>query len=132
ILASAAGSQLRIRAVIDTHTHADHLSGARRLASRAGAELLAPSGSKLRALARRVEPGASFRVGGLEVQVLAAPGHTSDAVALLVDGRRLTGDALFLDGIGRTDFPGGSAEDALRTLETFAALPPETVVLPGH
>lgn len=129
-LARARG--VRVRAVIDTHTHADHLSGARRLAARAGAELLAPAGSGLQAPARRVAPGSAFSVGGLEVRVLPAPGHTPDAVALLVGGRVFTGDALFIEGVGRTDFPGGSPDDLLATLESFEALPPETVVMPGH
>ena len=132
LLSLARERGVRVRAVIDTHTHADHLSGARRLAARAGAELLAPAGSGLKAPVRRVEPGSSFRVGGLEVRVLAAPGHTPDSVALLAAGRLYTGDALFVEGVGRTDFPGGSPDALLDTLEAFEALPPETLVVPGH
>ncbi len=132
LLALARERGVRIRAVIDTHTHADHLSGARRLAARAGAELLAPEGSRIEAPVRRVAPGGSFALGGLQVRVLAAPGHTPDAVALLAGGRLYTGDALFIEGVGRTDFPGGSPDEALATLEAFEALPPGTIVHPGH
>ena len=132
LLEAARERGLRIRLVIDTHTHADHLSGARRLAARAGAELLAPAGSKLAAPARRIAPGEGFGLGSLRVEALAAPGHTPDSLALLVDGHLFTGDALFLEGVGRTDFPGGSADDLLGTLEAFEALPGETVVHPGH
>jgi glyoxylase-like metal-dependent hydrolase (beta-lactamase superfamily II) len=132
ILEAARGLGVRIRDVVDTHTHADHLSGARRLAERAEATLLAPSGSRLQAPARRIGPGASFRVGELDVRVLAAPGHTPDAVAFLAAGHLFTGDALFVEGVGRTDFPGGSPDELLDTLEAFEALPDETVVHPGH
>jgi glyoxylase-like metal-dependent hydrolase (beta-lactamase superfamily II) len=132
LLALARERGVRIRAVIDTHTHADHLSGARRLAERAGAELLAPAGSRIAAPARRVAPGSTFKAGALDVRVLAAPGHTPDAVALHAGGALFTGDSLFLEGVGRTDFPGGSADDLLDTLQAFEALPDDTLVLPGH
>lgn len=132
LLEAARAQGVEITAVIDTHTHADHLSGARRLATRTGAELLAPTGSKLQAPARRVAPGSAFGLGQLEVQVLAAPGHTPDSVALHADGHVFTGDALFLEGVGRTDFPGGSPDDLLSTLEALEALPADTVVHPGH
>lgn len=132
LLEAARERGVRIAQVIDTHTHADHLSGARRLAARAEAELLAPAGSKLQAPARRVAPGERFGLGELTVQVLAAPGHTPDSVALLIDRHLFTGDALFVEGVGRTDFPGGSPDELLDTLEAFQALPGETVVHPGH
>ena len=132
ILEASRGLGLQLRGVIDTHTHADHLSGARRLAVRAGAALLAPAGSSLKAPARRLSPGSSFFLGGLEIRVLAAPGHTPDHIALLAGGRLFTGDALFLDGVGRTDFPGGSPDELLATLEAFEALPDDTIIHPGH
>lgn len=132
ILEEARSQSVRIRMVFDTHTHADHFSGARRLAARAGAQLLSPAASKLEAPTHRVAPGSSFELGNMSVSVLAAPGHTPDSAALLVDGHLFTGDALFLEGVGRTDFPGGSGEDLLKTLERFEALPKNTLVHPGH
>lgn len=132
LLGTARARGVRIRSVIDTHTHADHLSGARRLAARAGAELLAPEGSRIGAPARRVASGSTFALGAIEVRVLPAPGHTPDAAALLADGHLFTGDALFLEGVGRTDFPGGSPDDLLDTLERFERLPGSTTVHPGH
>ena len=122
----------RLTHVLDTHTHADHLSGVRTLAQRTGATVLAHVASKLRWPARRVEGGASFDLGTTTIKILHAPGHTPDSIAILVDGHLFTGDALFVGGAGRTDFPGGSASDLFDTFRTFEALPDATLVHPGH
>jgi glyoxylase-like metal-dependent hydrolase (beta-lactamase superfamily II) len=122
----------RLAYTLDTHTHADHLSGVRRLAERTGATVLAHTASKLRVAARRIRGGERFDLGGTPVMVLDAPGHTPDSLAVLVDGHLFTGDALFAGGAGRTDFVGGSASDLFDTFRRFEALPDNTVVHPGH
>ena len=122
----------RLTHVLDTHTHADHLSGVQRLAQRTGATVLAHVVSKLTGPSQRIKDGATFALGDTSVQILDAPGHTPDSVALLVDGHLFTGDALFAGGAGRTDFMGGSAADLFDTFRRFAALPDTTVVHPGH
>jgi glyoxylase-like metal-dependent hydrolase (beta-lactamase superfamily II)/rhodanese-related sulfurtransferase len=118
--------------VIDTHTHADHLSGARLLARRTGATVLAHAASKLRHPARRVTPEATLQLGATTVAVLDARGHTPDSLALLAGEHLFTGDALFVGGAGRTDFMGGSAAELFDTFRRFEALPDATVVHPGH
>ncbi|HSE93511.1 MAG TPA: rhodanese-like domain-containing protein [Methylomirabilota bacterium] len=127
-----AARDLRLAWVLDTHTHADHLSGVRTLAQRTGAVVLAHTSSKFRNPARRVAGGSTFALGTTTVTVLNAPGHTPDSLAVLVAGHLFTGDALFAGGAGRTDFMGGSASDLFDTLRTFEALPDDTVVHPGH
>jgi glyoxylase-like metal-dependent hydrolase (beta-lactamase superfamily II) len=127
-----AARDLRLAYALDTHTHADHLSGVHRLAQRTGATVLAHAASKLTTPARRLRGGTGFELGGIRVEVLDAPGHTPDSLALLADGHLFTGDALFAGGAGRTDFPGGSAADLFDTLRAFEALPAGTVVHPGH
>ena len=122
----------RLTHVLDTHTHADHLSGVRRLANRTGATMLAHEASKLAGPVRRLAGGDTFALGAKTVSILDAPGHTPDSLAVLVDGHLFTGDALFAGGAGRTDFPGGSAEALFETFRTFEALPEQTVVHPGH
>jgi sulfur dioxygenase len=127
-----AARDLRLAYALDTHTHADHLSGVLRLAQRTGATVLAHAASRLTAPCRRLRGGDSLPLGGARVDVLEATGHTPDSLALLVDGHLFTGDALFAGGAGRTDFMGGSASALYDTLRTFEALPAETVVHPGH
>ena len=131
-LETLAARSLRLTYALDTHTHADHLSGVRRLAQRTGATVLAHAVSALKGPARRVAGGASFELGTVTVAVLDAPGHTPDSLALLADGHLFTGDALFVGGAGRTDFMGGSAAALFDTLRAFANLPDTTIVHPGH
>jgi glyoxylase-like metal-dependent hydrolase (beta-lactamase superfamily II) len=131
-LEALAAHDARLTHVLDTHTHADHLSGVRTVAQRTGATVLAHAASKLKWPARRVEGGATFDLGTHPVKILHAPGHTPDSVAILVDGQLFTGDALFVGGAGRTDFPGGSASDLFDTFRTLEALPDATTVHPGH
>ncbi len=130
--AALAARDLRLAYVLDTHTHADHLSGARALARRTGATLLAHDASKINGPVGRVRGGARVELGATEVDILDAPGHTPDSLAVLVDGHLFTGDALFVGGAGRTDFMGGSASDLFDTFRRFETLPDATVVHPGH
>jgi glyoxylase-like metal-dependent hydrolase (beta-lactamase superfamily II) len=132
ILGALATREVRLTHVLDTHTHADHLSGVRRLAQRTGAAVLAHAASKLKQPARRITGGTTFQLGTKTVTVMDAPGHTPDSLAILVDGHLFTGDALFAGGAGRTDFMGGSASDLFDTLRGFEAFPEDTVVHPGH
>jgi hypothetical protein len=119
--------------VIDTHTHADHLSGARELRARTGAEVLLSARATSDVATSRVDDGDRVLVGGQEVQVLATPGHTDDSISLLVDGALLTGDALLIGGAGRTDFQNGSPEALYNTLHRrLAGLRGALTVYPGH
>jgi glyoxylase-like metal-dependent hydrolase (beta-lactamase superfamily II) len=132
--------------VIDTHLHADHLSGARALAAGTGASLRLPRRALDRgvAYAGEIEPlddGDELRVGNVELRVLALPGHTTDMTGLVVAERLLlSGDSLFADGIARPDLERGDPEGAAAmarllhaTLhERVLALGDDVVLLPGH
>ena len=131
-LEALAAHDARLTHLLDTHTHADHLSGVRRLAQRTGATVLAHAASKLQGPVRRVRGGATFELGTRTVTIVDAPGHTPDSLAVLVEGHLFTGDALFAGGAGRTDFMGGSAAELFDTLRVFEGLPDGTVVHPGH
>jgi glyoxylase-like metal-dependent hydrolase (beta-lactamase superfamily II) len=77
--------------------------------------------------------GEVLKVGGIEITLLHTPGHTPGSQCLLVEDRLLSGDTLFIDGCGRTDFPGGDAEEMWWTLsERLAPVSDETVLYPGH
>ncbi len=124
---------LRVAYVIDSHTHADHVSGARDLKSKTIAKLVmheeAPSG----AVDIRIKDGDRLHLGSLPLKFLHTPGHAKDLVSILLPGRILTADALLIGSCGRTDLLNGSAIRQYHTLyHTYKSLPDELEVWPGH
>jgi glyoxylase-like metal-dependent hydrolase (beta-lactamase superfamily II)/rhodanese-related sulfurtransferase len=125
--------RLRLRLVIETHTHADHLSGAAELRTRTGAEVVLSAAATSAVATRSVHDGDHLLLGEHEIGVVASPGHTSDSISLLVNGAILTGDALLIGGAGRTDFQNGNAEALYETLHRrFARFPDSLIVYPAH
>jgi glyoxylase-like metal-dependent hydrolase (beta-lactamase superfamily II) len=134
----------RVTAIVDTHLHADHLSGARALAVATGALLLLPAAALERGVAYPVTPlhdAAAVALGDVEIRAVALPGHTTDMTGLLIAGRALVGgDSLFADGIARPDLQKGDPDGARamgRLLhatihERVLALGDDVVLLPGH
>lgn len=132
-IAVLAYHRLELDLVIDTHTHADHLSGCPQLRFLLGPPFAMQKWAPSPAVDVHVDDGEEISVGDLTVRVLHTPGHTPDGMSLLVEGNVLTGDTLFIGGSGRTDFAGGDAGaqyDAV-TRKLFT-LPDDTVVRPGH
>ncbi|HYO52189.1 MBL fold metallo-hydrolase [Archangium sp.] len=124
-----AKDQLRLAMVVDTHTHADHLSGGRELARMTGAvHVGAPAGS----VQRPLREGEVLVVGDVRLTVWASPGHTSDALVLVMEDRVLTGDTLLIGATGRTDLPTGDAEAEYFSLQRLLSLPGEMLVFPAH
>ncbi len=78
------------------------------------------------------EHGDKVSVGDIEIELLHTPGHTPGSQCFLLDGRLVAGDTLFLDGCGRTDFPGGNVDDMFRSLQQLAKLSGDPTVFPGH
>jgi len=132
-LALAARRGLRIRYVADTHTHADHFSASRDLSRRLCIPAIMHTLAPARHAEFRLGHGEILRVGTLRVQALHTPGHTSDSMCLLTEGRLFTGDTLLIGGTGRTDLPTGDPAELHASLFTIlAALPPETRIYPAH
>jgi glyoxylase-like metal-dependent hydrolase (beta-lactamase superfamily II)/rhodanese-related sulfurtransferase len=131
-LGLAARDGLRIRFVIDTHTHADHFSAARQLAR----QLEVPSvlhRSSPGPADLRVDDGELLVVGQLRLQVLHTPGHTRDSMCLVVEDRVFTGDTLLIGGTGRTDLPSGDARALQDSLfNKLLKLDPALKVYPAH
>ncbi len=123
---------LKLRWVLDTHTHADHVTAASELRQRCGAKLA--NGAKGPACSdRHLGHGEVLEVAGLTVKALATPGHTPDSTSFLVGNHVFTGDALLIRGCGRTDFQGGDPVALFHSLhKVLLALPEETQVWPGH
>ena len=78
------------------------------------------------------EHGDKVGIGDIEIELLHTPGHTPGSQCFLLDGRLVAGDTLFLEGCGRTDFPGGNIDDMYRSLHQLADLPGDPTVYPGH
>jgi glyoxylase-like metal-dependent hydrolase (beta-lactamase superfamily II)/rhodanese-related sulfurtransferase len=108
-VALAARDGLRIRYVIDTHTHADHFSATRLLAQQLQAHLVMHRASTAPMVDMHVDDGDMVVVGKLRLQVLYTPGHTRDSMSLVAEDRVFTGDTLLIGGTGRTDLPTGDS-----------------------
>ncbi|WHZ23796.1 MAG: MBL-fold metallo-hydrolase superfamily [Nitrospira sp.] len=126
--------KLRLTHVIDTHTHADHLSGGAALKDRTGCEYVMHVKAPARCVTFHVTDGFECRLGNVPVKVMATPGHTKDSLTLVLPDRVLTGDVLFLDdaGAGRTDLPGGDAGEHWDSIQRILGLPEQLIVYPGH
>ena len=152
ILAAADKKGLEVKLIIATHGHPDHVCGNRELKEATGAAIVMHSAdadffgrpeissyfSMLGLEAsppadRRVEDGELIQVGEENLQVIHTPGHTPGGMCLLNGRDLITGDTLFVGGLGRSDFPGGSHRDLLDSIRTrLLVLPDDTVVWPGH
>jgi sulfur dioxygenase len=125
---------LRPSYIIDTHTHADHISGARDLKAKTMAKVVMHEKAPSSAVDLRVEDGDRLWLGdGLPLKFLHTPGHAKDLVSILVPGRILTADALLIGSCGRTDLPNGNATRQYHTLYyIFKSLPDDLLAYPGH
>ncbi|HXG52280.1 MAG TPA: MBL fold metallo-hydrolase [candidate division Zixibacteria bacterium] len=117
---------------IDTHTHADHNSACKVLRERHGIPVVMHRLAEAPYVDLRVDDGDEIRFGRQALTVLYTPGHTPDAVCLLFRDRIFTGDTLLIGGCGRTDLPGGDAEQQFDSLRRLEALADDVRVYPGH
>jgi glyoxylase-like metal-dependent hydrolase (beta-lactamase superfamily II) len=132
-LALAARNGLRVRFVIDTHTHADHFSATRQLAHQLGVPTVMHRASPAPTVDLRVDDGEMLIVGKLRLQVLHTPGHTADSMCLVAGDRVFTGDTLLIGATGRTDLPTGDPEALYDSLfGRLLRLDPELKVYPAH
>ena len=132
-LALAARDGLRIRTLVETHTHADHFSASPLLARQLGARVVMHRLSPSPWVDLRVDDGDLLMVGKLRLQVMHTPGHTRDSISVLVEDHLFSGDALLIGGTGRTDLPGGDSGVLYDSLfGKLLTLLPATHVHPAH
>jgi len=152
MLAAVAEQGLRLRYVLETHAHADHLSAADYIRRRTGAEVVIGAhitevqkqfiptfeaddvADDGRAFDRLIQEGETLQLGGLEVGVMHTPGHTPACVTYLIGDAAFVGDTLFMPdyGTARADFPGGDAATLYRSTRRILDLPPQTRIFVGH
>ncbi len=132
ILTVAQENNLRIIYVINTHNHPDHTSGNDELVKATGAKIVAHEASRNRKDIS-AKDGEILRLGSLELKLIHTPGHSPDHMCVLVNGKLMTGDALFVGECGRTDLPGGNSEQMYDSLfNKLMKLADDVEVYPGH
>jgi glyoxylase-like metal-dependent hydrolase (beta-lactamase superfamily II) len=132
-LAEIAQLGLTLAITVDTHIHADHITGALHLKQRVDSRIATPAMERLPCTDVDIAEGTPLRVGSIELEPLHTPGHTDGHFAFVVDQRVFTGDALLIDGCGRTDFQNGSSAQLYRSVhDKLFTLPDELLVYPGH
>jgi sulfur dioxygenase len=124
---------LTLAYTLDTHIHADHITAALELKRAVGSRIAAPAYDRLPCADVGVEEGSPFELDGISLRPLHTPGHTDGHFAYLFDGMVFTGDALLIEGCGRTDFQNGDAHALYRSVtEKLFTLQDETLVYPAH
>lgn len=124
---------LRLAYSLETHIHADHITAALELKNKVGSKIAAPALDRSPCTDAGIVEGVPLHVGSLVLQPLHTPGHTAGHFSYLFRDRIFTGDALLIEGCGRTDFQEGDADTLYRSVtEKLFALPDETLVYPGH
>jgi len=124
---------LKLVKVIDTHIHADHVTGASKLKQATNCTTLMGEHTPADMVEIKVKDNELIKIDGLKIKSLYTPGHTSDSYSFLLDNYLFSGDTLLINGTGRTDFQNGNSKDAYNSLfNNILKLPEETLVYPGH
>lgn len=125
---------LTLRYCLETHIHADHITGTGKLRELTGCQGVVPEHAYATCADRFIQDGELLQMGDVQIKAIATPGHTDSHMAYLINHKRvLTGDALFIRGCGRTDFQSGNPGILYDSVtERLFTLPDETMVYPGH
>lgn len=132
IITALDDDRLKVAFIITTHAHFDHIQGAKELKEAKGGQIYTHPAECLPFADMELAEGMEFDLAGLSLKVIETPGHSAGSCSILVDGVIFSGDLLFAGGVGRTDFPGGSVDELLDSLDKLRTMPDETVVYPGH
>ena len=124
---------LKLVKVIDTHIHADHITGASKLKKVTNCSTIMGEHTPADAVEIKVKDEEIIKIDQITIKAMYTPGHTSDSYSFLMDKYLFSGDTLLINGTGRTDFQNGSSKDAYNSLfNKLLKLPDDTVLYPGH
>jgi len=124
---------LRLVKVIDTHIHADHITGASKLKDQTNCTTIMGEQTPANAVDLEVKDEEIIKLDQIEIKALYTPGHTSDSFSFLMNDYLFSGDTLLINGTGRTDFQNGSAKDAYNSIfNKLLKLPEKTLLYPAH
>ena len=124
---------LRLVKVIDTHIHADHITGASKLKDQTNCTTIMGEQTPANAVDLEVKDEEIIKLDQIEIKALYTPGHTSDSSSFLMNDCLFSGDTLLINGTGRTDFQNGSAKDAYNSIfNKLLKLPEKTLLYPAH
>ena len=124
---------LKLVKVIDTHIHADHVTGASKLKQATNCTTLMGEHTPAEAVEIKVKDNELINIDNLKIRSIYTPGHTVESYSFLLDNYLFSGDALLINGTGRTDFQNGSSKDSYHSIfDKLLKLPEETLLYPGH
>ncbi len=124
---------LKLVKVIDTHIHADHVTGASKLKDKTKCVTIMGDQTPTDAVEIKVKDNEILKLDKLNIKALYTPGHTSDSFSFLMDNYLFSGDTLLINGTGRTDFQNGNAKDSYNSIfNKLLRLPDETLLYPAH
>ena len=124
---------LKLVKVIDTHIHADHITGASKLKNQTNCTTIMGDKTPADSVEIKVGDGEIIKLDQLEIKALHTPGHTSDSFSFMLNNYLFSGDTLLINGTGRTDFQNGSSKDAYNSIfNRLLKLPEETLLYPAH
>mgnify|MGYP001245346091 CR=1 FL=1 len=124
---------LKLVKVIDTHIHADHITGASKLKQFTNCSTIMGEHTPADTVEIKVKDDEIIKIDQIEIKALYTPGHTSDSYSFLMNKYLFSGDTLLINGTGRTDFQNGNSKDAYYSIfNKLLKLPEETILYPGH
>ena len=124
---------LKLVKVIDTHVHADHISGIAELREKFNCITIMGEHTKADIASIKISEGEEVSIEGIKLRAIYTPGHTDDSYSYIMNDRVFTGDTLLIRGTGRTDFQNGNAKDSYNSIfKKLLTLPEETLVYPAH